>query len=333
MRRFVGLVVLAAAAACSSGKGGGGNTDDTADAGSGSDAGSVTLMAGFDPGPAPDPSQGFQIITPIVDDIEPGASDEYCTYTNVIMQQDTWLKASSENQTEGGHHVIFYYTTDPQPPSTHLCSNAEMTDFQFGMPGAPKGQKFTLPGDLAVLIPKGAQIVVNHHYLNAGAQAIPQAQSSIDVFYADQSTPHTESSVMVVLDSSLSVPPGASTYTVTCTINRSYQAWSVIPHMHNWGTHITVDDTPAGGGATQRLFDIDWDPDYAFDFEAVEMQKSPTAPFVFNAGDQIKIACDYLNNGSSTLSFGDEMCLLVSFTVDPNAIGNVQCDRGQWGTF
>jgi hypothetical protein len=321
--RAFGFVISACAAACSSASSGGATSNGN----------TVALMAGFDPGPAPDPSKGFQVITPIVTDVAAAESYEYCTYTDVVMSQDTWVNASREVQTESGHHVIFYYTMNHVTPGTHLCTNAEMTDFQFAMPAGTKGQTLTLPGDLAVKIPKGAQIVVNHHYLNASASTIAQAQSAIDVYYADQSVPHTPASLMVVLDSELTVPKGSSTYTVSCTVNQTYGAWAIVPHMHNWGTHITVDDTPASGGAAQRLFDLDWKPDYAFDFEAVAITKSPTAPLVFHAGDKIQITCDYLNDTSSTLTFGDEMCLLVNFTVDPDNVGNVQCDRGTWGKF
>jgi hypothetical protein len=323
MRRFLGFVLLVAAAACSSASGGPSTSTNNG----------VTLMAGFDPGPAPDPSKGFQVITPIVTDIAPGASEEYCTYTNVIVPQDTWVNASYGRQTEGGHHVVFYYQMSHSAPGTHLCTNAEMTDFQFGMPtaGGTQGNKVTLPGDLAVLIPKGAQIVLNHHYLNASASKIPQAQSALTVYYADQAAHHTPSSLMVILDTELTVPTGSSTYSFECTVNQDYDAWTLVPHMHNWGTHIAVDDTPAGGGATQRLFDVDWNPDYSFDFTSIAKTLSPTAPYVLKAGDQIKITCDYMNNTGSAMAFGDEMCLLVNFTVDSSNVGNMQCDRGRWG--
>jgi hypothetical protein len=60
---------------------------------------------------------------------------------------------------------------------------------------------------------------------------------------------------------------------------------------------------------------------------------SPSSPFMFNKGDKIHIECDYMNNTGSTMTFGDEMCVFATFTVDPNNIGNHYCDRGVWGTF
>jgi hypothetical protein len=328
MRRFVGVALLAVAAvACSSASKGGGSTGDP---------NAVPLMAGFNPGPAPDPSVGFQIITPIVDDIEPGASDEYCTYTSIITTQEIWVDANEGFQTETGHHIVLYYAATPQPVDTHPCGTDEMAEFQFGMGAGGTasgggGSKFTLPGNLAVHIPAGAQLVVNHHYLNASATPVAEAQSAINVYYADPTVAHTPSSMMVVVDTSLSVPVGASVYTEDCTVNQTYQAWSSFPHMHNWGTHVTVTRTPAATGVPQQLFDMDWQADYAFDFTAIATTVAPTAPMLFNQGDKIHIECDYMNTTNATLTFGDEMCVFANFTVDPTNIGNMACDGGQWG--
>jgi hypothetical protein len=182
-----------------------------------------------------------------------------------------------------------------------------------------------------VKLPKGAQIVVNSHYLNASANAVSQAQSAINVYYADPSVQHVESSMMVVVDTNLTVPVGASAYTEDCTVNQTYQAWSSFPHMHNWGTHVTVTNTPASTGVAQQLFDMDWDPDYAFDFSAVAHTVDPSTPMTFNAGDKIHIECDYMNTTSAPMSFGNEMCVFANFVVDPNAVGNMACDSGHWG--
>ena len=327
MRRFVGVALLAVAAvACGSGSKGGGTSANTD---------TVPLMAGFNPGPAPDPSEGFQIILPAVGDVAPGTSQEYCTDTSVIIPQDVWVNATQGWQTETGHHVIFFYSMTPVAPSTHICASDEMGEFQFGLAagGGPDSAKFTMPGNLAIKLPAGAQIIVNHHYLNASATDVPAAQSALNVYYADPTVPHTPSSMMVVVDTNLTVPVGASTFTEDCTVDQDYMAWTQIPHMHNWGTHITITDTPVATGVPQQLFDMDWQADYAFDFTSVWTTEAPSAPFLFNKGDKIHIECDYMNTTGAEMTFGDEMCVMANYTVDPNNIGSMACDGGQWGTF
>jgi|GEM_PF-3449276 len=325
MRRFGGVVLVAvAAAACGASSSGGNGTNGNA----------VQLMPGFDPGPPPDPTQGFQIVLPVVKDIPAGSSQEYCTWTNMILDHDVWISASQGMQTETGHHVVLYYASTPQTPTTKLCGNEDMAEFKYGMPASAGGSgKVTLPGNLAVHLPAGAQIVVNHHYLNASANDVAEAQSALNVYYADPNKPHVESSAMVVLDSSMTVPVGSSSYGIDCTVNETYQGWDLIPHMHAWGTHIKVLYTPVSTGVPQALFDTDWQPDYAYDFQSVATLKDPSAPFMFSKGDKIHIQCDYLNTTSAPLAFGDEMCVFLAFTVDPNQVGNMDCDRGHWGAF
>ncbi len=325
MRRFGWLVLVAAAAtACGSSSGGTSQTQ-----------GGVELMPGFTPTAAPDPSKGFQIITPIVKDIAPGGSYEYCTWTNYFVDKDVWINAGEGMQSETGHHVIIFYSKTKQPVGTHICTGNDMSEFNYAL--APSGgqgdAKFTLPGDLAVKIPAGSQIMVNHHYLNASATNVPQAQSAINIFYADPNVPHTPAGVMAIVDSSMTIPAGVSSYGVDCTIDQTYEGWLLMPHMHAMGTHINITDTPAATGVTQQLFDTDWQPQYAFDFTGVATIKDPASPFMFQKGDKIHIQCDYNNTSGSKMTFGAEMCVMANLTVDPHNLGSMVCDRGQWGTF
>lgn len=323
MRRLVGIALLGAiAVGCSSsGSPSSSNTN-----------GGVTLMAGFDPGPGPDPSQGFQVVMPIVNDIKAGGSYEYCTWTDVTLDHDVWVKASKGVQSETGHHVIVFYTMNPQPAGqSRICNDSDMASFRFGVASLGEGasQDSTLPGDLAVQIPAGAQIVINHHYLNASAKDVAQAQSAVNVYYAPPGSKVVKSSSLAFVDTSMSLPSGQSSVDVMCTINNDFATWNMLPHMHNWGTHITVDHI--SGGNTDRLFDLDWDPDYAF--HPPTKTEDPSQPYVLHKGDQLHLHCDYDNTTNATLTFGQEMCVTFAQTVDSAGLGNMACDQGQWGPF
>ena len=103
--------------------------------------------------------------------------------------------------------------------------------------------------------------------------------------------------------------------------------------MHQWGTHISITDTPAATGVTQQLFDLDWNADYAFDLSAVATTPGPTAPFMLNPGDRIHMECDYMNTTSQPLVFGQEMCVFFGMTVDTHNLGDLACDDGTWGPY
>jgi hypothetical protein len=325
MRKIVCIAIFAATAACgSSGSGGGGSTQNT--------IGGVPVMAGFKPGPAPAAGQGYQIVLPVVTDIPAGGSIEYCSWSNVILDKDEWFKSSQGWQTETGHHVIVFYTMNPQPAGqSRVCTDADMASFRFAISSIGEGvdQDNVLPGDLAVHIPKGAQLVVNHHYLNATAKTVAEAQSAVNVNTIQQTASTIEASSLAFVDTAMSIPPGLASVDVNCTIMQDFATWYFIPHAHNWATHVTVDHI--SGTTMDRLFDVDWEAGYAF--HPPTITHDPTQPYMLHQGDQIHVHCDYNNTTNAPLTFGAEMCVSYAQTVDKAQVGNMACDQGQWGPF
>ncbi len=326
MRRFGCLVLAAAAAACSSGSSGGGGSSGP------TEIDGVPVIAGFDPGPAPAAGTGFQVVLPIVENIAAGASEEICTWTDIVLDQDIWVKESIGYQTESGHHIIVYYTPSPSKAGvTRECTDADMASFRFGVGAGGEGlsEDNKLPGDLAVRIPKGSQIVLNHHYLNSSSKPIAQAQSAVNVLYAAPGSTIVQTSSLAFVDSSMTVPPGTASVEYTCTMKEDMATWELLPHMHYYGTHIAIDHI--SGTTTKRLFDLDWDPNYMF--HPPILTNDPSTPFQMAKGDQIHIKCDYNNTTGAPLNFGQEMCVSYAQTVDTAKIGNMECDQGSWGTF
>ncbi len=278
-------------------------------------------------------ANGFQVVAPIYRGIAPGSSHEVCTWTDKVLTADIDVKSAEAFQTKTGHHVVVYYTTKLQEPgTTRDCTDDDMTSFRFVLGAGGEGQaaKNVLPGDLAVHIPKGAQIVVNHHYLNAGAATV-DAQSAINVDFADASHKMTRSSAVAFLDTSIRLPSGKSSVDVSCTMKDDLKLWYLIPHMHRWGQHIRVVHQPSGDAKPNGLFDVEWDPE--FTFHPPEIKHDPTQAYAMKKGDKLTIHCDWANDTGHDLTFGLEMCVVFGQTVDLADIGNISCDKGEWGGF
>ena len=320
MRRALLTCMLLGSAACSSASHGNGA------AGSVPAAGTQSMNA-FDPGPAP--SNGFQLIAPAISDIEPGADYEYCTWTDVTLDQEAQLKGLQGFQTRGGHHLILYYTSSPQPAGTQrICQSTDMESFGFGLGAAGEGatQTNVLPGDLAIRIPKGSQLVLNHHWLNASGAAIAVGRSAANVFLADPGATIVHSSALNFVNLGLQIPPGPSSVEITCTMDQDYAVWDILPHMHEHGAHATVDLTSASTGMTSRLFDVDWTPEFAFN--PPRITKDEASPLLLQKGDTLHMECDYQNTSNTTLTFGQEMCVTAAQVVDTNGVGNRICSTG-----
>lgn len=276
----------------------------------------------------PPPADGIQVITPIFDGIAPGTDNEVCTWTDAVFDVPTDVKTTRAFQTEpGGHHVVAYYTMNKQPPGTQrICQDTDMVTFRM-LAGGGEGIVNSAPGDLVYRIPAGAQLVLNHHYLNTTDQTL-QGQSGINLEYAGPGAWIPSGNVAIV-DTTLKVEPGPSRHAMHCTFDRDFKLWYLIPHMHQWGVKETIDLT--SGGATTRVFDTVWDPSFAF--HPPEKRADPAAPMLVHAGDAIDVECDYLNDTGMTLPFGFEMCVVFGQFVDDTQQGGRACDHGNWLAF
>jgi hypothetical protein len=277
----------------------------------------------------PPPDNGVQIITPIVEDLQPGMDYEICTWTDVILDRQVDIKSTLGYQTEPpGHHAILFYTLDKQPPGTQrICTDTDMASFRYVSGNGANGELNEAPGDLVFRIPEGAQMVINHHYLNAYDEVL-RGQALINVNFAPPGN-YIPSGATAILDTAIQVTPGASSHDISCTLERPFKFWYFIPHMHRWGKRITVDMTRAG--AKERLFDTPWDD--SFTFHPPEHRQDPASPMLMNAGDKIDIHCEWENDTAGTLNFGFEMCVGFGQFVDDEGLGNLACDGGNWGTF
>jgi hypothetical protein len=298
--------------------------------GKGSSTNSDGLIPGFTPGAAPAPDKGFQIILDPVTDIEPGGSYEYCTWTDHIVTQAENIKSVQAWQSLTGHHVIGYTTAVHQPPgTTRICTNDDMASFRYSLGAGPDGQVEAAPANLYFPMPAGSQLVINHHYLNAGDQAVAQAQSVINAYFADPATDTIPSGGLAIVDTGMSIPPGNQSLDINCTFQNNFNAWAYIPHMHQLGTTITVTHTHAG--VASQLFNLPWDASYQFDPPTKYFQV--TAPYTFSTGDLINVHCEWNNTTGQDVTFGQEMCVFFATTVDTQNLGNLACDTGQWTDF
>lgn len=280
--------------------------------------------------PAPDPAEGWQIITPITEHIAAGSDLEMCEWTNVFADKQTDIKSVVGVQNEPpGHHIVAYYTTVTQPPGTsRVCQDSDMATFRLLAGEGGEGIANAAPGNMVFRVPEGAQIVLNTHYLNTTDHEL-SGQSVSNLYFADPNAPNIPSGNVAFLDDTLDVPVGDYTMDIHCVQQATMKLWYFIPHMHAWGKHIDVDVTQAG--VKTNIFNVDWDP--SLTFHPPEKRMSPDAPMMLNAGDSIDVHCEWNNDSGHDLPFGFEMCVAFGEFIDDTGMGNLACDRSSWTPF
>jgi hypothetical protein len=279
----------------------------------------------------PAPSNGVQIVLDPVKNLPAASDSEYCTWTDKILDQDMDIKTAVGFQSKTGHHVVIYTTGKMQPPgTTRLCTNDDMATFRFGVGTGGDGNTklgSAAPGDLVFRLPKGSQIVVNAHYLNATPD-IYDGRSGVNLLFADPGAKSIPSSPLAIVKTDLSIGAGATVTDINCTFQNDLKAWLFLPHMHAWGQHIDIVHTPMNGTPT-TLSSTDWIPTYTF--EPPLVQKDPSTPYVFHKGDTIAVHCHYENDTGKTIRFGQEMCVGFGEIIDDTGVGGLYCDNGDWG--
>jgi hypothetical protein len=261
------------------------------------------LMDGFALDPPPD--DAMQVVSPIIEGMAPGSNVELCYYSKYILDQDVYFRAGQGFQSEGGHHVVMYWTTVRQKENAHECTEDDMIRMHFlaGGGGANgNGVINGLPEGGVFRVPAGAQLVMNLHHINTTSKTIA-VQSAVNLFLGDpKATPLTD---FFVSGTDFEVAPlQTTTYEASCVAPRDLQVVRLLGHMHEWGSRseILLDD----GTGPKLVYDEPGAEDFSFNppFEDYPISE----PLTISKGTTITARCTWQNPDTEPLGFPTEMC-------------------------
>jgi len=269
----VSFVMLALGACGGSGMGG----DDAgggSDAGSGSNGGQWTelISKGWTLQPNSENENELQILT---------------------LDRDIYVVGMRPIDPPGTHHTLLFRGL--QGTNAIYASGVGTGELMFP-PG--KGMKLTM----------GTTIGVQLHVYNTGDEVLT-GTSGIEVLEADAASITDEVDLFLPgpKDGALSIPPGVSTQSGTCTVNSTQNLFALFPHMHVLGVHMKT--TLTVGGNDMVLHDA------AYDFEHQDVKTF--TPITLNAGDKIKSECTYNNPSAGNVGYGEssdtEMCYSILY--------------------
>ncbi|MEO6950521.1 MAG: hypothetical protein ABI321_01805 [Polyangia bacterium] len=209
------------------------------------------------------------------------------------------------------HHVLLYPASPADAQQLDDATPNEIGWTCFGGPGTsqtqtvggwvPGSSAVTFPSTTGIQIPAGDVLVMQVHYNLNYTTPVPDL-TTVELELA-QTPVALHATMMMILNNTFSVPPGATNYEV----NASQQApgaatiWGVLPHAHTHAQKMHVDGD-AGCMVDIAAWDFHWQQQYFF-----------TSPATVKKGDHITLKCTYDNPGSVPLTWGekttDEMCL------------------------
>jgi hypothetical protein len=287
---------------------------------SGGDDGSDILVPNL---PDP-PTDGVRLVSPIFK-VPPGDEKFMCMRIAFDVPEDMYVKKSTIYQMEGGHHVMVVYMPPGSPveDAPHECGDADMGNMRLIGVGTAAGRGITLPDGVAMKIPAGSRIFTQSHYLNLTDGEIT-AQDVIDLHMVPADKVENLAGSFTEVDLTFDIPAHASlTRVIDCHVPVDMTVPYMLPHMHEWGTHDTIEVIHGDTGATDMIYDDDWSKALRDDFPLANLD-----PFMhLTPADRIRTTCTWRNDTDNDLLFPREMCATF-MPYYPSSDGHmIACDQ------
>lgn len=275
---------------------------------------------------APDESNGGAALFTDIVTVPTGSDMMFCTYTNFIAKQRMYLHDTKAVQSRFGHHAILQFASSPQPPGTHECPAGSLEQQQSQIIGGMgEGANIQYPANVVSEIPAGSQLMINHHWVNV-SDADAEVQAEIVTVPPDKSMLNdlVIARTMVVQSTMFKVGPGETgKASAECKFDRDAQLISALGHMHEWGKHVKAERV---GSQPDVLFDYDFDP-----IEAIHPRVNYyklEEPYRIQAGDSLRVSCEWDNTTKQPLTFPGEMCVIATWQI--GADKDRLCFDGAW---
>ncbi len=236
------------------------------------------------------------------------------------VPQDMYVTSIMAQAPQGTHHtVLSILTNNPGPDGEQDCGAGTLGTVMLYASGVGTSP-LDFPTDVGIKIAAGTRIHLNLHLYNATDQGL--AGDSAILVKAQATPPPMLAEMVFAGTGNFAIPSNNQPYTKTTTCNAStaYRLFAVWPHMHQLATHQKVE--LIRGGTPTVLHDL------AYDFEE-QKYYSKTPEVQVQQGDQIRVACTWVNNTGSEVRFGEgsneEMCFTGLYRYPATNAGVFSC--------
>ncbi len=226
------------------------------------------------------------------------------TYKCIRIQlaEDLFIAGFRSQAPLGSHHAVVTLA-DGGALGEYDCQVGSL-DTQMLYASGVGTDDLLFPDGVAMRLRAGQTVNLNLHLFNASDEPL-SGSSGVLVRTMTEAEVVQEADMIFAGTQRINIPGNGQPYSTQggCTLSRSYQAFALWPHMHQYATHQRV--TVTRGGNTTVLLD---EP-----FAFTEQRNYPqVTPISFQAGDQVQTTCTYVNDTGSAVGFGDssnaEMC-------------------------
>jgi hypothetical protein len=275
----------------------------------------------YTPLAVPSAGTGFQLsITPF--DVQPNFEREVFTRKTVGNTQDVYVNRFAIKMRSGSHHFIAYNFRDKgllpglndirdlrnADNSMNLLTVLSMSNHVFLAGSQAQEQDYTFPEGAALLIPAGATLDLNSHYVNK-TRAVMKGEAQINLYTIDKSKVQRVVQTLDLGNQSLSIPANNRvTLTKSFTFDKPRKVLALTSHMHKLGEKfiIKINGGPRNGEVVYTS--TDWEHPDLITFKT---------PLEFQKGEGLTSEITYNNTTTKLVRFGltseDEMGIIFGY--------------------
>ena len=280
----------------------------------------VTTIA-YAPLPVPAAGAGIQLAIESFD-IQPKFERELFTRKIVGNTQPIYVNRYEINMKNGSHHFVAYDFRDKgflptlndvrdlrnADNSLNLATAVSMSNHVYLAGSQAPYQDYTFPDGAALLLPAGASLDLNSHYVNSTG-TVMKGEAQINLYTVDKAKVKQVVQTLDLSNTNLALPAGTRvTQTRTFTFNKPRKLLALTSHMHKLGEKFVI--KIKGGSRDGEIIytSTDWaHPDIITFKTPIDLQK----------GEGLTSEITYNNTTTKAVGFGltseDEMGIIFGY--------------------
>jgi hypothetical protein len=275
----------------------------------------------FESLPVPAAGTGFQMAISVFD-IQPNFERELFTRKLVGNTQDIYVNRYETKMRSGSHHFVAYDfrnktalpnlndVRDLRNPdnSLNLLTALTMSNHVYLAGSQSQYQDYVFPEGTALLIPAGASLDLNSHFVNK-TSTVMKGEAQINLYTVDKSKVKQVMQTLDLGNTNLPIPAnGRVTLTKSFTFNKPRKVIALTSHMHKLGEKFVIKIVGGARNGEVVYTSTDWEhPDIITYKTPIDLQK----------GEGLMSEITYNNTTGKAVNFGltseDEMGIIFGY--------------------
>lgn len=278
---------------------------------------------GPEPPLEPAPPEGGQQLATDTFRLLPG-EEKYMCYQFYSPDERAGITRVDTISMPGVHHLgLFQAFGRNEDPAPHECDTLIKQTWLPIFATGTGSKSLQLPAGAGFIIEPGTQYIVQLHLQNSTDQPM-ELRAGVNLTYERDVAALQPAGMYAFGTFELEIPANATDHRVVvddCQAGKQMNVFAVFPHMHKYGTQLTMTRTPAGA-APATFYEIDPWPFGDQPMDPLEATVAPT--------DRFRLTCHYDNPTGRPIDYGEssdqEMCFFVMFYYPYTGLGG--CIQG-----